>query len=88
MKLWIVGKINPGNRLEWDFQGIFDDEDLARAECKDKNWFIGPVLLNESRLEDQYEWEGAYYPNWPISEMPKYLRVAQQMAVDYIEGKT
>jgi len=48
MELYIVGKINPENHLEWEFQGIFDSEKLANEACKNEQFFVSPVILNKS----------------------------------------
>lgn len=63
--LWIVGKVNPENPLEWELQGVFDTEEGAVAACtayQDTNWFVGPVPLNVELLVGTIEWPEMYYP--------------------------
>ena len=63
MKLWIVGKIGLKNYLEWQFEGVFDDEQKAIAACKDDKYFIGPTTLNEEyAIGESDDWVDAYYP--------------------------
>jgi hypothetical protein len=66
MKLWIVGKwyetsSNPEIQ-DWEFSGVFDDEQKAIDQCKDKSYFIGPVELNQILPEEPTIWPGCYYP--------------------------
>lgn len=67
-KLYVVGKINSeniqfkDNYKKWEFQGIYDNEDKAVEECKDENYFVGPVKLNEKYPEKSVEWPGLYFP--------------------------
>ena len=63
-KLWIVGKVDKENFLEWEFQGVFDTKKKAVSVCKDWTYFVGPVNLNEDRwhVGGTKLWSGAYYP--------------------------
>ena len=60
--LYIVGKINRDNYLEWEFMGIFEEESDAVQACHDDRHFVGPVELNEELPEEQKVWVGSYYP--------------------------
>ena len=61
MTLWIVGKM--WSIVEqWEYQGIFDNEQAAVDACKDENWFIGPVEMNTKVPVQREPWPGAYYP--------------------------
>ena len=65
MKLWICGKYIRGKIKDvvWEFNGVYDNKEVAIKECKDKDYFIAPAVLNESYLEKKGEiWPGAYYP--------------------------
>ena len=64
MKLFIVGKYIKGLVPDtvWEFIGIFDDEVKALEACIYKNYFIGPVTLNESFPDKTVLWPGLYYP--------------------------
>jgi hypothetical protein len=49
-ELWLVGQYRSGDiagKVIWDFNGIFSDRDKAIAACRDPNYFIAPVILNE-----------------------------------------
>lgn len=63
-KLYVVEKVL--KELEasiiWEFQGVFDCKDNAEQECKDLNYFIGPIFLNDSIPEETTTWPGCYYP--------------------------
>ena len=61
MNLWIVCKQVDDDHY-WEFCGVFDDEKLAVAACKDENYFIGPALLNEELPVETVEWPESYYP--------------------------
>lgn len=66
MKLWIVGKNTedfPG--LEWEFIGVFDSEDKARAACTSLSYFFGPAELNEALPDETAEWPGITRPLGP-----------------------
>jgi len=64
MKLWAIGKVNKSNpHIQWEFQGIFDNEQVAAALCVDETWFVGPVTLNELTPLETIAWSGAYYPH-------------------------
>jgi len=58
--LWIVGKV--WSHRFWEYQGIFDDEQMAVDACEDDNWFIGPVKMNEKVPVQCMDWPGAYFP--------------------------
>ena len=62
MILYVVGQINPDNRFEWSFEGIFDSKDKAEIKCLDENYFVGEVELNADLGATIRDWEGAYYP--------------------------
>ena len=63
-ELWVVGKYvaeTPDGSV-WEFQGIFDDKDMAISRCKNRNWFIGPCILNECFPDEKIAWPGCEYP--------------------------
>ena len=60
-KLWVVGKVNRENYKEWEFQGVFDDEQKAASICRDMTWFVAPAQLNECVTTERVSWPGAYY---------------------------
>lgn len=62
--LWICGQCKNGEfpNIIWDFQGIFDSEEKARKACRDENYFIMPVKLNEKLSHETVENPAAYYP--------------------------
>jgi hypothetical protein len=60
--LFVVGKVDVLSPRQWEFMGVFDDEELAMEACKDERYFVGPVELNETIPETQTEWPMAYYP--------------------------
>lgn len=64
MKLWIVGQYRSGSipNVVWDFQGVFDSEEKAVAACVDKNYFIGPIGLNEAVPSEASAWPGSRHP--------------------------
>lgn len=59
-QVWVCGRVVPGD--EWEIQGVFDSEEKARAACRSKDYFIGPLDFNRSYPEETMDWEGSYYP--------------------------
>src|SRR3990167_4528459 len=59
--LWLCGlnKIDPDN---WEFIGVFSDEQKAIDACKDEDYFIAPIKLNECAPDETTEFPDAYYP--------------------------
>lgn len=69
--MWLVGKfisVHPEG-ICWEFQGVFDTEDLAVLACLNEYSFIAPVVLNESLPNEKEEWPGCYYPKAKIVEV-------------------
>lgn len=64
MQLYIVGKkrVEDDSDKAWDFQGVFDCPVKALAACRDRFYFVGPAILNESLPDETAEWPCAYYP--------------------------
>jgi hypothetical protein len=49
-QFWLCGQLKGDWNITgsiWEFQGIFDSEEKAAAACRDQNYFIMPVTLNE-----------------------------------------
>ena len=53
MKIWTVGQFKErvivgGQEIAaWEFQGVFESRELARAACRDENYFFFVSELNE-----------------------------------------
>jgi hypothetical protein len=62
MEFWIVGKVIDLKHNGWAFQGIYDDEQKAVANCRTEKYFIGKAMLNNSLPDKDEVWPGAYYP--------------------------
>ena len=62
--LWMVGQYRSGEVLDivWEFQGIFDSKQKALDACRNKCYFVAPVLLNEEIRDDTYVFPGSFYP--------------------------
>lgn len=61
MKLWRVGQWK-GHDKQWEWQGIFDSEEKAVNACRDGNYFVAPVILNEERPHETIFSDDLYYP--------------------------
>ena len=63
-KLFVVGKFIRGvsGGAVWEFEGVFDSREKAIAACKDKKYFIGPCLLNQTIKPGVFAWPGLFYP--------------------------
>ena len=59
-QFWIVGK-SLGETDRWEFQGLFDDRELAKSACVGDNYFIAPVSLNEAIGDETSDWPGLTY---------------------------
>jgi len=64
MNLWICGQYRGGeiSNVIWDFQGIFSEKEMAIRACRDRNYFIAPVTLNENVPDKDEVWPGVEYP--------------------------
>jgi len=58
---YIVGK-HLGRDAAWEFFGLFDDIELAEAQCLDWEFFVAPVVMNEIQPGERTDWPGLYYP--------------------------
>ena len=71
MRLWIVQQFVKGiwdeRKQQWDdsvfeFVGVFDTEEQAVAACRDHNYIVIPIMLNEQLPHERVEMPGCYYP--------------------------
>lgn len=66
MTLYVVGRLSvaleDGETPTWDLQGVFDNLAAAIDACRDSDYFIGPVLLNQSIAHESEEWPGLMFP--------------------------
>lgn len=69
MKLYIVGRTTyASNFHSWEIMGIFDKEEDAVKLCKNNNYFVGPINLNEVLPEETIEWPDAYFPTAKVQD--------------------
>lgn len=70
--MWLMGRREPpaaqGLPGIWHIQGIFTDEELAKQNCLDENYFIGPLPINVALPHERIEWPGCYFPLRESSE--------------------
>jgi hypothetical protein len=57
---FLVGKLQETGE-DWDIIGIFEDEDIARKECKDYFTFYIPITSNVAIRENYPERYFPYY---------------------------
>ena len=77
MKLWIAGQVRSREDAEekrWEFQGVFDTEQLAVDACKGELYFIAPVQLNEELPHETLLMPGCYYPQLETAEQARRRR--------------
>jgi hypothetical protein len=64
MTYWICGKnieeVESG--IVWEIGGVFSSEEKAIKACTDKNYFIGPIELDQKLPDETTKWDGCYYP--------------------------
>ena len=58
--LWFVGQYKE-KKDTFEIQGIFSTEERALKACKDRNYFIHPLMLDEELPHETTKWKG-YYP--------------------------
>jgi hypothetical protein len=65
MQLWLVGRFIAKTEAgtAWDFAGIFSDQVLAIAACRDENYAVAPIVLNEQPPHESQEFEVCWYPH-------------------------
>jgi hypothetical protein len=61
-KLFVVGKTNPDNYLEWELQGLFENKIDALKICTTKYHFIGEAETNIDYGEKSVAFPNSYYP--------------------------
>lgn len=62
MNLWICGQSKGGGGNEWEWQVVFDSEEKAVAACRDNQYFIAEVELNEMLPHGPCAHRNARYP--------------------------
>jgi hypothetical protein len=69
--LWIVGKVTQvidDDHVAWEFGGVFDSEEKAKAACHKAEYFIAPYVLNVAEPDERSKMVGSYYPNGETQE--------------------
>jgi hypothetical protein len=70
-KVWIVQQWVKGvwgeRKQQWEdsvfeFTGVFDTEEKAVAACRDKNYCVAPITVNEPFPHEKVEIPGSHYP--------------------------
>lgn len=63
--LWLVGqhKGEIEGKMVWEFQGIFETEELAQKACIFWNYFYHAVELNESIIDKTVDFSEIVYPS-------------------------
>jgi hypothetical protein len=65
MNLWIVGQMDADGG-PWHFQGVFSNENVARAVCGvGPRFFMAPCVLDVALPEEAMDWPGLVYPGAP-----------------------
>ena len=62
-ELWIVGQHEDPTK-QWQFQGVYSSQENAVAACRDANYFVARVRLDERMPHERTEWaeDEAWYP--------------------------
>lgn len=67
--LWLVGRCiwmqEPDDSWNWtwDFHGVFSGKAKAVGKCKDQQWFIAPVVIDQQHPDAPCDWPGYENPN-------------------------
>ena len=59
--LYLVGQVRSFSQNQWEFQGIFDDLELAKKACKNQYYFIAPIGLNQEVPDEELAWESTMH---------------------------
>ena len=62
-KLWYVGQYKE-QKSTHEIQGIFSTEAKAKKACRDRTYFIHPLVLDVNLPHESNKWQGSY----PIEE--------------------
>ena len=62
MDLWVVGKVIDYETMQWEFAGVFDDQQFAEGQCHSEDYFVAPIELNFIVPIETTIWPGGYYP--------------------------
>lgn len=75
MTVYVVGQYKGETSLggAWELGGIYDSPELARAACIDRDWFTGPVEMNQPLPVERTTWPGCEYPNGQFESEAEYL---------------
>jgi hypothetical protein len=68
-QVWIMGRVHPSPEdkdldlcKDWEFMGVFTDEEQASKACTELHDFIAPATLNVKLPDERTAWPGAYNP--------------------------
>ena len=64
MELYFVGKhiCKTDKGIVWEFFGVFDNEERALKICKDENYFISKIKVNDIAPEETVNFPDINYP--------------------------
>ncbi len=63
MNLWLVGQHKPDVWCKWEWVGVFDSEEKAVSACRNGNYFLSPLTLNEVAPDASVPApDGSYFP--------------------------
>lgn len=64
MELWLCGQYRSGltGDVVWDFQGVFSTKEKAIEACRNRNYFIAPVKIDEELPDETMVHPGCEYP--------------------------
>jgi hypothetical protein len=57
---WGCGQIK--KHPAWEWQGLFSTEEKAVAACRNEDYFIFPIILDEELPDKTINIQDAYYP--------------------------
>lgn len=68
-EIWLAGRVTAvtDQGQVWEVQGIFPDEEAAKAACRDTTYFIVPLPWNVSLPHETIEEPRGYFPLAPQS---------------------
>lgn len=64
MKVWIVGKWirDYSDTVGWEFQGVFSSYEKAVAACVNRDFFVGPAVLDAELPFEKHDWVDCKFP--------------------------
>jgi hypothetical protein len=75
---WVVGFIKDDPKKEentWSVVGVYDSEEKAAKVCTTENHFVGPLVINETNDDGDFDFSDVDKSPWPGMWFPFNFKV-------------